>query len=169
MPRAPTKTKFAPDRLFLVVGSAYKADDVFNVHDLKRICEQAAITVIEEGTNIYLWRDLLGVKYSSLPGVRKLHDFLIVRLHNETIMMKVREKIYAQNNWCVTTYSTYINHQKTLTKEKLANIKLMYDRYIPPNYRQDYIMSYVYLLLCRGGSIEGSTSVVRAPLFHPAI
>ena len=22
---------------------------------------------------------------------------------------------------------------------------------------------------CRGGSIEGSTSVVRAPLFHPAI
>lgn len=39
-----------------------------------------------------MWRTLLGQKYTSLPGVRKLHDFIVVR--NGNVVMKVRESIY---------------------------------------------------------------------------
>jgi len=37
-------TKFAPDRLFSVIGSAYKRD-VFTIHELKAICDQSATTL----------------------------------------------------------------------------------------------------------------------------
>ena len=45
---------------------------------------------------MYAWRELFRTKYSSLPGVRKLHDFLIVRTHNNNycVVMKAREKTY---------------------------------------------------------------------------
>ena len=41
---------------------------------------------------IFTWWDALGVKYSNIPGVRKLHDFPILRPGpDETVIMKVRE------------------------------------------------------------------------------
>ena len=44
---------------------------------------------------MHTWCEHLGAKYSALPGVRKLHDFLIVRTHDDRVVMKVREKIYS--------------------------------------------------------------------------
>ena len=37
-------TKFAPDRLFSAIGSAYKAADVFTIDDLKMLCDQSSST-----------------------------------------------------------------------------------------------------------------------------
>lgn len=88
-------TKFAPDRLFSITGSAYKSQDVFNIHDLKGVCELGAATFIVDGDQVYAWRELLGDKYTNLPGVRKLHDFLVVRTHDGSVVMKVRESIYS--------------------------------------------------------------------------
>ena len=36
----------------------------------------------------------LGEKYTDLPGVRKYHDFLVVKAHDGTVVMKVREKCF---------------------------------------------------------------------------
>ncbi len=69
-------TKFAPDRLFSITGSAYKVADVFTIDDLKSICDKYAITHIENGDRVLTWRDSLGEKYSDLPSVRRFHDFL---------------------------------------------------------------------------------------------
>ena len=73
-------TKFAPDRLFSVTGSAYKREDVF-IHELKVLCGQSATTFITDGEQVLTWQDSLGDKYSDLPGVRTLHDFLVVKAH----------------------------------------------------------------------------------------
>jgi len=86
-------TKFAPDRLFSAIGSAYKAADVFTINDLNEICAQSATAHIENGGDVFTWRNYLGLKYSDLPGVRKLHDFLVVKTNTGEVVMKVRE-------WC---------------------------------------------------------------------
>ena len=54
---------------------------------------QPAESIIETGEKVLVWRDLLGVKYSDLPGVRKLHDFLIIKAHNGQMVM-VRERCF---------------------------------------------------------------------------
>ena len=86
-------TKFAPDRLFSAIGSAYKAADVFTINDLNEICAQSATAHIENVGDVFTWRNYLGLKYSDLPGVRKLHDFLVVKTNTGEVVMKVRE-------WC---------------------------------------------------------------------
>ena len=67
-------TKFAPDRLFATIGNAYKSADVFTINELQALCAQSAETIIETGEKVLVWRDILGGKYSDLPGVRKLHN-----------------------------------------------------------------------------------------------
>ena len=78
-------TKFAPDRLFSVIGSAYKREDVFTIDELKALCDQSATTFIED---VLTWRESLGEKYSDLPGVRKLH---VVKAHDGNV---VRENCF---------------------------------------------------------------------------
>ena len=87
-------TKFAPDRLFATIGNAYKSADVFTIDELQALCAQSAESIIETGEKVLAWRDTLGVKYSDLPGVRKLHDFLIVKAHDGQVVMKVRERCF---------------------------------------------------------------------------
>ena len=48
-----------------------------------------------DSEQVYTWRDTLGVKYSDLPGVRKYHDFLVVKTHDGRVVMKVRENCYS--------------------------------------------------------------------------
>jgi hypothetical protein len=145
-------TKFAPDRLFSITGSAYKSSDVFNINDLNQICGLAASsTFIEDGSGLQNWRDFLGEKYSALPGVRKLHDFLIVRMHDDKVMMKVRERIFGGvwtssplrvvNPTVQLALTSYGSNRHPLSKEKLTNMALMYDKYIPPRFRSAYLPS----------------------------
>ena len=144
-------TKFAPDRLFSVVGSAYKREDTFTLHDLKEICDRCATTFIVNGEDVYTWRDSLGVKYSDLPGVRKYHDFLVVKTHDDSVVMKVREKCYC-GDWKDsplhvldttvpgvpdTKYSS--SHYRAIPAEKMANMVTMYNKFIPPDHRPDYL------------------------------
>ena len=55
-------TKFTPDRLFSAIGSAYKAADVFTINDLNEICAQSATAHIENGGDVFTWRNYLGLK-----------------------------------------------------------------------------------------------------------
>lgn len=63
--------------------------DVFTICELQTLCAQTADTFVEDGRHVLTWRQTLGIKYSDLPGVRKLHDFFIVRQHNGEVVMKV--------------------------------------------------------------------------------
>ena len=41
------------------------------------------------------WREKVGEKYSNLPGIRDLHDFLTIAVPPNKTVMKVRENCYS--------------------------------------------------------------------------
>ena len=146
-------TKFAPDRLFSTIGCAYKTEDVFIIGDLKSICDRSSTCHIETGEQILTWRNTLGEKYSDLPGVRRYHDFLVVKAHDGSVVMKVRENCFS-GSWKdsplrirnsslpgVPTETYKDTQTKSLTTEKMTNMVTMYDRFIPPDCRPDYLPS----------------------------
>ena len=91
----PGHTKFAPDILFAKIAKAFYTADVFNETDLQQIAEQFALVVIDNGGIVRTWREKVGEKYSSLPGIRELHDFVTVAMPPDKVVMKVRERCYA--------------------------------------------------------------------------
>ena len=128
--------KFAPDRLFAQVSNSYNNHDVFTI---------GAQMVIEEGVSILQWRESLRSKYSDLPGTRKYHDFLIARSHDQSLVMKVREsccsgsfsqsplRILAPDTVGIPTENYKETQFRNLSAEKLENMKLMYNQFIPPH------------------------------------
>jgi len=90
-------TKFDVDRVFSVTAKAFNSSDVFNTTELVDVMSQPdQITAKQvKGDVIYNWRDKISAKYSKLPGIRELHDFIIVRSPDtEIATMLVREGCY---------------------------------------------------------------------------
>lgn len=69
-------TKFSLDLLF---SKAYNRSDVFNTSELKNIVAPYSEVVVDNGALVADWRDVLSKKYSKLPGIQKLHDFIYVK------------------------------------------------------------------------------------------
>ena len=67
-----------PDLLFSKVSKSYGSSDVFTTDELGRIAQSYASVIIDDGHIVRGWRDALS-KYTKLPGVRSLHDFVCVR------------------------------------------------------------------------------------------
>lgn len=97
------------------------------------------------------WRDTLSEKYSDLPGVRKYHDFLVVRAHDQTVVMKVRERCF-DGQWKdsplhvrdvsapgLPTNSYKETQTRSISAEKMANMVTMYNRFISPDRRPEYL------------------------------
>ncbi len=72
-------TKFTPDLLFSKVVQTYNRNDVFNTEELKEVISPYAEVIIDEGEIVHDWRSPLSEKFSKLPGIRSLHDFIYVR------------------------------------------------------------------------------------------
>ena len=101
-------TKFASDQLFSTIGCAYKTEDVFTINDLKSICDKCSTCFIETGETVLTWWNSLGEKYSDLPGVRKYHNFLIVKARMEQWSWKsVRTALVEAGG---TLLSVYVIH-----------------------------------------------------------
>ena len=71
-------TKFAPDRIFAAIAQTYNTSDVFCIDELHDVCSAHGTAIVIDGSEIYHWRKVIETKYSGLPGVHKLHDFLFV-------------------------------------------------------------------------------------------
>ena len=69
-------TKFAPDQMFSVLACAYYAFDVFNEKQLRDVISRHAAVVVDNGKIVRSRREVVGEKYSGLPGIRDLHDVL---------------------------------------------------------------------------------------------
>ena len=50
--------------------------------------------MIDSGRIVRTWRETVTKKYSNLPGIRGLHDFLALRNSGQDAVMKVRESCY---------------------------------------------------------------------------
>lgn len=129
------------------------ASDVFNTQELLDVMSQSdkICRVIVGGDSISNWRDKVSQKYSKLPGIRELHNFLIVR--NPTTnnaMMLLREFCHGGPakpttlslnsgvspgfNCCPGPSETYHQLGKTrvLQSTKLAHLQQMCSSYIAP-------------------------------------
>ena len=91
----PGHTKFAPDLLFSRIASAYHKSDVFNQADLELEAMSYATVCLDHGRIVRTWREKVGEKYTNLPGIRELHDFMCVATSPNGVLMKVRQKCYA--------------------------------------------------------------------------
>ena len=144
-------TKFAPDRLFALIANAYNREDIFTATELQQVCAKFSTATVEDGSNIHGWRSALSAKYSDLPGVRKMHDFLIIRSDNK-VVMKVRTSCHVGNlmdsplsivdssQSCIPS-DCYADHPRPLAAEKLAHMLQMYSRYVPPDRWPPYLAS----------------------------
>ncbi len=147
-------TKFAPDRLFAQVANSYNKEDVFTISELSKICSLHAHTRIDDGVDVLQWRQATSLKYSDLPGTRKLHDFLIARSYLGSVVMKVRGKCYSGpfaesplkvtdiNASGVPSENYKQTHYRPLSEEKMKDMVTMYDRFIPVERRPVYLPSF---------------------------
>lgn len=143
-------TKFAPDRVFSKVAKTYSCSDVFNITELESVASNYSSVVIDDGDIVKTWREKTEEKYSKLPGIRSLHDFLIVRhpISNNAIM-KIRERCYegpfeetplkvskghVTNEMAMPcSGDTYKRREKvkSISATKSAHLKQMYTNFVP--------------------------------------
>lgn len=88
-------TKFAPDQLFSLTTRDFYASDVFNEREMIAVMERHTSVMFDTGGIVRAWRETVIKKYSNLPGIRGLHDFLALRNSGEHAVMKVRERCYS--------------------------------------------------------------------------
>ena len=89
-------TKFAPNQLFSKISQTFSKSDVFNTAELAQIAQHYAYVVVDEGDLVFNWRGCLR-KYSKLPGVRGMHDFIFVCSSDtgQRVISKIRQLCYA--------------------------------------------------------------------------
>ena len=84
-------TKFSPDLVFSKIAQSYNRSDVFNTIESSRIISQYADVIIDDGDIVCDWRNPMN-KYSKLPGIRSLHDFVFTK--NSVVVAKVQNFCY---------------------------------------------------------------------------
>ena len=84
-------TKSSPDLVFAKLAQTYNQSDVFCTEDLKQVIAPHAEVVIDGGEIVHDRRANL-TKYSKLPGIRSLHDFVFaVSASTGKLVCKVRK------------------------------------------------------------------------------
>ena len=139
-------TKFAPDQLFSIVARAYYASNVFNEKQLVDVVSKHARVVIDTGKIVRSWREVVSAKYTSLPGIRDLHDFLALQDPSDQTVMKVKENCYngtlrdipmkITDESCTaipTVNQSYhcLKRVKQLSDNKMKDLKNMCTNFIP--------------------------------------
>ena len=143
-------TKFSPDQLFSKIAQSYNRSDVFTTLELKEIVSRYADVIIDNGEIVCDWRSSM-TKYSKLPGIRSLHDFIFTKdPTTDRVIAKVRYSCYAgafQNaSIHVVTgrnvtesaipdqeFANYkiLGKLKTLSDSKRKHLDQMYKNFIP--------------------------------------
>ena len=78
-----------------MTAKAYASSDVFSTEELATTMSPYAKPIIDDGKLVRLWREKLTRKYTKLPGIHDLHDFVIVcHLVTGNAAMKVRQQHY---------------------------------------------------------------------------
>ena len=87
-------TKFAPNQLFSITARDFYSSDVSNESELIAVMEKhASVVVFDKGSIVRAWRRTVANKYSNLPDIRELQDFLALRNHGQDAM-KVNDNCY---------------------------------------------------------------------------
>ena len=144
-------TKFSPDLLFSKIAQSYNRSDVFTTGELKDVISTYAEVIIDEGSIVQDWRTPVTGKFSKLPGIRTLHDFIYVRNPvTLSVVARVRKFCHSGSFEHSTGHvlrgkdarecifpdedeDTYAASGKirNLTESKLKHLKSMYSDFVP--------------------------------------
>ena len=87
-------TKFSPDLIFSKIAKTYNQSDVFTTTKLKDLISRYADVTVDEGSIVCDWRNAM-TKYSKLPGIGSLHDFIFVKNSvTGSVVAKVHDLCY---------------------------------------------------------------------------
>ena len=159
-------TKFSPDRVFSKVATTYAHSDVFTTQELVAVASTYSTVILDKGDIVRTWRDRVEEKYTKLPGIRALHDFLIVKhpVTNNAIM-KVREQCYkdafkeilmkiisghlASERVIPSCEDTYKRRGKVgeISSVKAAHLQQMYDSFVPEERHPNRLCTHIMYLL----------------------
>ena len=141
-------TKFSVDRLFSHVAITYNRSDVFNMEQLISVVSQHAKVNLDEGDIVQGWREIIGKKYTSIPGIRSYHDIIAVRhIQSDEVILRVRNLCYSGNftnlkpklvngaslsNSIIPVNCSYKSKDMCheLSATKLKDMKQMYSKFI---------------------------------------
>ena len=141
------------------MAKAYNRSDVFNTTELSNIVTPYADVVVDNGSLVADWRDVLSNKYSKLTGIQKLHDFIYVKNPvTLNVVAKVRRLCYTGPYENSTSHvlrgvdqcfnaipdlgtRNYVALSKTrnLTESKIQHLKQMYTDYIAEDRRPGFL------------------------------
>ncbi len=81
--------KFSPNQLFSITARDFYSSDVLT--RLSWLLLWKSMLVFYKGSVVQAWRKTVANKYSNLPGIRELYDFLALRNHGHYAAIKVRD------------------------------------------------------------------------------
>jgi len=140
----PGHTKFAPDRLFSRLSAAFRPNDLFEIRDITRLAKPFATDTREVTVEeLRSWRDAIDTKYGDVKGVRALRWFRVHRTVQGDAVLDVsasaassavsnavrREFVKLSQKGAIVTPAR--KSARGLDRKKLADLLLMYDRFIP--------------------------------------
>ena len=64
------------------------------MRELVAVMERHASVVVDSGHIVQVWRETVTKKYSNLPGIRGLRDFLALCNSGQDVLMKVQDICY---------------------------------------------------------------------------
>ena len=141
-------TIFGPDLLFSKIAKTYNNRDVFSTTELKdEVIGQYADVTLDDGAIVCVWREAVAKKYSKMPGIRNLHDFVFSK-HCVTgeVVARTRTMCYSGQFTPATMHilagqnateriepQTYevLKKKRSLSESKMSNLKQMYQNFIP--------------------------------------
>ena len=143
--------------MFSKIARSYNRSDVFTTEELKEVISPYAEVIIDEGAIVCDWRNPLAKKFSKLPGIRTLHDFIFTT-NGSSVEAKER-KLWHTGQYeksalhilrgmdiseCVILHSIHCNYYslgntKQLTDSKLKHLQQMYHDFIPTDRRLSFL------------------------------
>ena len=76
-------TKFLPDRLFASIAKTFYSHDIFCIKMLQAIAQIYSTSYIFTSGNMLQWSSVLEDRYSALPGITNLHNFVISKTSDQ--------------------------------------------------------------------------------------
>lgn len=152
------------DRLFSRVSHAFNKEDVFDTKELKELVHSTISPMgncfLSTNKEIISWRDLLELKYAPFPGINSYRDFLIVRKESGDVTVNFKECCYTgeykqinlvkdgkrgENLIVESSKHTYWAKDMSfdINEKKLADLVRMYDKFIDPRHRPDWLPNSV--------------------------
>lgn len=171
------------DRLFARISHAFDINDVFITDHLLTLIRDTigpnGTCIRADNRDIVNWKNLLITKYTSLKDIKSYRDFLVERNRKEKVVVHCKECCYTgdyiQKNLLKDDVTEILDLKKelkkftyeakgmsqTLSKEKESDLIKMFDKFIDPSLRPEWLPFSQSISLPDASIISPSADLAR--------